>query len=231
MCAVGSANASLALQYKRALATQAPAFPNRRIEADLEELEQRRAPGEVSDLLQRVPELQQLKYSVQAVADKGWLLPASTKVKLYAFAGLTYYRHAGATAAAAKVTTKLFGGKGCHAVAVRAEGHKAGNRVEWFADVLAFVSFEEVGGRMSETLAFVKWYEDDLKATDAVRELHMTPLKHSRQVRPQADGRSQTVDFTDLIVMRDILYPVYIQENVVQCTPLHKKYLYNRFVV
>ena len=152
-------------------------------------------------------------------------------VKIYASAGIPYYRRLGANLQRVKLRTAIYDDRGCNSVAVRAPGGK-----EYYADLLAFVVLDYDGTRRSDTMAFVRCYAEE-NASDIAPEVLeklqrlMTPLlKVERDVRPKAGGGSKTVDFTDLIPAYDILRPVYIQPN-----PLRqgrtKGFLYNRFVV
>jgi len=164
---------------------------------------------------------------------------------------MPYYRHIGAPPEAIRVVTELEGGKRCKAVAVRGEGSTTENPVEWFADVLAFVSFDS-GGCMTHPMAFVRWYQDYTEETEAasmarkqgspeldeaakatfkaVRQLKMPSLQRAKQSR-KVGGSTLEVDSTDPVFVKDILWPVFIQENPLQSTPKSPKYLYNPFVV
>ena len=215
------------MQFKRALEAGRVTYPRRSTPADSVALVE-----ELPASLMSVPELRQLQFSVEAHQKNGTLAVfATSQVKFYSYAGMPYYRRVGAPAEAAKLTTKLFGGDRCHAVAVRGEGCTPENPVVWYADLLAFVSFDLGAGRWEEPLAFVKWYEPDPEASEAVRQLNMPLLLHPRQPRELANGRSLTVDFTDLIVVADILHPVYIHESPVQSTRCRRRFLYNPYVV
>jgi len=67
-------------------------------------------------------------------------------------------------------------------------------------------------------------------AFKAVRQLKMPSLQRAKQPR-KVGGSTLKVDFTDLVFVKDVLWPVFIQENPLQSTPKFPKYLYNPFVV
>ena len=206
------------------------------------------------ELLNRVPELEQLAYSVQAKIEDG-MFPEETTlplrvVHIYTAAGFPYYRRFGGRMEAVKISTAVALKKKANAVAVRGkeaageqqvqgmetdqQGQPASaQQTEWYCDVLAFVVLQYANGHRSKPLAFVRWYqrEESQDIDPRIAMLKMTPLKVERDQRrvPEDQQRTRTVDFTDLVEVHDILRPVFIQPN-----PLRqgrtKGFLYNPFV-
>lgn len=187
------------------------------------------AADETLVLLEKLPELQHLWFSAKEVAAERNLFMASSNVNIYTCAGIPYYRRVGAPPQGIKLCSKLHRTsvrKDYNAIAVRAPGYTAQEPKEWYADLLAFVAVDEGGGRMSVPMAYVRWYEAAEDVAGDYLQLRMPPLMHGRQQRPKPGGGVRTVDHTDLVVVHDILRPVYIQPHPTK----NKRFFYNPYV-
>jgi len=147
------------------------------------------------------------------------MLPTTSELSLYPYAGVPYYRRPGAPPRSSKVNTKLSKYGRSSSVAVRAAAFNQDNPdAIYLADVVAFVELD-IGGT-AVPMAYVAWYTDASNPPPHVQELGMRYLR--REKRQNAHR-----PFTDLVILEDTIEPAYIQPD-----PLLPKirFLYNKFV-
>ena len=183
-------------------------------------------------MLEKAPELKELKYSIGAIAEQRRCPMPSPLVTIQEYAGIPHYHRIGAPPEGVKLHSKLSVKSGMRSksisVAVRAKEFTRGDPQEWYAIIIAFVSISFLGSS-PERMAFVKWLEADTQADSRFDGTRFVPLQvqKDRRINPRGTTtHTRTVDFTDLVPLRDILRPVFIQPNPLQ----RKRYLYNGYV-
>lgn len=99
---------------------------------------------EARKLLEKAPELKELKYSVGAIAQDRRCPMPSPLVTIHEYAGIPHYHRIGAPPEGFKLNSKLNVKSGkrskCISVAVRAKEFTRGDPQEWYAIIIAFVS-------------------------------------------------------------------------------------------
>jgi hypothetical protein len=107
----------------------------------------------------------------------------------------------------------------------------------WFAKVLGFVTFKGSPGQLGERAvvdtpggkvvhvlaAYVEWYA---QVPHTKRTAHVRLARHER---PQPNGGTFMVNFTDVIPVRDISRPVFLQRD--PTAKKKRRWFYNPFVV
>lgn len=91
---------------------------------------------------------------------------------------------------------------------------ETGQQKFWVAKVLAFLTCRGNTGSAGEgPHAFVHWYTEDEAETEGGALLGMVRMKVSKTRRVQPNGRQTTVDFLDVIPIKDIAQPVLLQRD------------------
>lgn len=81
----------------------------------------------------------------------------------------------------------------------------------WIGQLVAFVVTRRNTG-LKDEWAFVRWFEE-APHSELTSRLDMTRLRWCKHDRQVAGGRSIRTDYYDLVPVKDIIEPVFIQPD------------------
>jgi len=145
------------------------------------------------------------------------------QIRIHPYIAIPYRKVPGHPTVGVKIYSKLWKKTNAHGSFIRVKGELNGQAQVWFAEVLCFLQYT-IESKIEEQ-AFVHWLEEveNTEVTKAVKMTRISPKNHSRCF----EGKVTTCKFTDLIPVKSIIGPAFLQKD-----PTTKKecYFYNKFV-